>query len=39
MGTSSPWFVCTEDDSSKDSVREDKVSVFVFEILGDEGRP
>ena len=39
MGTSSPWFMCTEDDSSEDSVWEDKVSVFVFEILGNKSCP
>ena len=39
MGTSSPRPVCTEGDSSEDSVQEDEVSVFVFEILGDEGCP
>ena len=39
MGTSSPWFVCIEGDSSEDSVREDKVSVSVFEMMGDESCP
>ena len=39
MGTSSPWFVCTEGVSSKDSVREDEVSVSVFEMVGDESCP
>ena len=39
MGTSSPWSVCIEGDSSEDSVREDEVSVSVFEMMGNESCP
>ena len=38
MGTSSPRFVCI-DGSSDELVREDEVSVSVFEMMGDESCP